>query len=171
MKYSEIFTRQWHTLCNDLKLNLARRKDKGLEAEKLDEWYRQNIRRWESSVETEGTVLEHQGNPELRDELLKQMKAFKFKNEEIRSDSGSAIKGILICLAGVAAGIAEYVFLPVSRLIRIGLAIAVIASAAAISLSGIKKSKEREYERIRKMYSTQLNDEGEKLRSLCEHYE
>lgn len=171
MNYSEIFVMQWKTFCNDFKINAARRKDAGLKADKLDEWYALNIRRWESSIETEGSILEQQNNREFTDKFLAQLKAFRFVEAQTRTDNKLVIGGCVTVLAGLAVSVLEYLVLPIPPMFRFLIAIVVIAASVLNALQGIQKSKDAEYERIRKEFLKQLTEHGDKLASLCRSYE
>lgn len=173
MNYSEIFAMQWETFCNDFKINAARRKDAGLKAVKLDEWYQLNIHRWESSIETEGTILKQQNNREFIDRFLLQLKAFRFVDVQAVADKKPIIKGCAVVIAGLALSVLEYRELPVSVSTRFRFLIAVVVIAVSVlnALQGIQKSKKAEYERIRKEFLKQLTEHGDKMVSLCRSYE
>ena len=171
MNYSEIFAMQWKTFCVDFKMNAARRKDVGLKADKLDEWYALNIHKWESSIETEGSILEQQKNQLFADKFLAQLKAFRFMEVQTHADKKSVIRGCTTALAGLAVGVLEYLVLPIPPMFRFLIAIVVIAFSVVNALQGIQKSKDVENERIRKEYLKQLTAHGDKLVSLCRSYE
>ena len=171
MDYSEIFTAQWKTFCNDFKINAVRRKDTGLKADKLDEWYALNIHRWESSIETEGSILEQQNSREFIDRFLAQLKAFRFVDVQTLADKKPVMRGCVMVLAGFVLGILAYLVLPVSAVFRFLIIIVVIGFSVMNALQGVQKSKEIEYERVRKEFLKQLTEHGDKLVSLCRSYE
>ena len=170
MNYSEILAGQWTTLKHDFQINLAKRKDAALSAEKLDQWYELGISRWESSIEAEGAILQQQ-NKKLASDILHEMKAFRFKNVDIVFHKQAVIKGVVLFIAGVALGIVEYMVLPIPKLVRFLLAIVVAALMALEALKGVQKSRDADYETVRKEYLLQLQAEGEKLVSICKEYE
>ena len=61
--------------------------------------------------------------------------------------------------------------LPIPKLVRFLLAIVVAALMALEALKGVQKSRDADYEAVRKEYLLQLQAEGEKLVSICKEYE
>ena len=171
MKYSDIFLNQWKTLLTDFQINLAKRSDAGLEPKKLDDWYQLNITKWDSSIETEGVILRQQNNNQLEQELISQIKAFRFKKVDRKDNKKPIAKGILFILVGIVLSIVEYFVLPVALSLRILIAILVIALMIVDALKVIQKGKESDTEVVRKAYLTQLKNQGEHISLICKKYE
>lgn len=170
MVYSDIFMRQWKSFCKDFSINIQKRRDAGLGSKKLDEWYQLNILRWESSVETEGVVLEQQNSKELKERLLGKLKSFRFKEVSPLTDQKAIVPGCMLVIVTLLLAILECIWFPVSTIWKIILAIVIIAVAVMEALKGIQKAKEKVQADRREQYKEQLNAYGEELIMLCKTY-
>lgn len=167
MDYQDIFAMQWKKFCNDFTVNARKRRKEGLNADKLDKWYQQNILRWSSNIETEGTILKQQGAPALREKLLKNLSGFHFQQEVTIPNNKSIFIGIAAVLASLILAVLVYMLLPLPKLLSVLLGIVLIALSVLKILQEVSKAQEQEEERRRKAYGEQLAAYGEKLKSIC----
>lgn len=171
MVYSDVFMTQWKSFCKDFSIDIQKRRDAGLTPERLNEWYQLNILRWESSIETEGVILEQQNNRELRGNLIKRLKNFEFKDVPVLTNQKAIFPSSILVTGALVLAILVNALLPIPKKWGIILSIVVIAAAVMEALKFVQKSKEKECARRRGKYEEQLYTYGIELFALCKTYE
>lgn len=169
-EYGEVFSIQWKNFCNEFLLDARKRRDKGLEADKMNEWYSLNIKRWDNVAEREGTLLLEQDNEEMIKSFLDKLYSFKFEDESSKKSNVYLIRGVIILL--IAAFIPIYAslhielpftFIEVEYWKTVAVALVIAFFAIYKTFVDIKNANEKDDERRREAYKMQLQRFGEEM--------
>ena len=115
--------------------------------------------------------MQQQDNSQMEKELIGQMKAFRFEKVNAVENNKPKIKGILLFCVGIGLSVVEYFVLPISVILRILIAVIVVALMSVDALKVIQNGKESDTDVVRKAYLNQLRNQGENLSLICKKYE
>lgn len=165
--YSNEFSIEWETLKNNFISEMKEKPLPYITEKTVNEWFRTASFRFESSIETEGMVLEQLKKPDFRKALLSKISEFKFTGETYISKPSitkSLIAGIVF---GGIVGVGAWFLLPAFKWIAIVLGVACFAVPIIKYYNDIPQYEEKAKAELIKKYSNQLEEYKRELLLIC----
>jgi len=165
--YSNELSIEWETLKNNFISEMKEKPLPYITEKTVNDWYRTATFRFESSIETEGMVLEQLKKPDFRNALLSKIGEFKFTEEKC-SEKPSITKSLFAGLVfGGIVGVGAWFLLPALKWISIILGVACLAVPIIKYYNDIPQYEEKAKTELIKKYSNQLEEYKKELLMLC----
>ncbi len=165
--YSNEFSVEWEALKNNFISEMKEKPLPYITEKTVNDWYHTASFRFESSIETEGMVLEQLKKPDFRMALLSKIKDFNFTAEMCISKP-SIVKSLIAGLVfGSVVGIGGWFLLPSLKWISIILGVACFAVPIIKYYNDIPRYEEKAKVDLIKKYSNQLEEYKNELLLIC----
>lgn len=170
MQYIEKFSAQWDKLISDFTVEIGKKRAEEITAEAANKWYRTRIHRWNSIVETEGLVLEHENAPELKEALLTEMGSFSFAEPKLYKKPSFMLRiaigtGLIILLS-----ILPVILFDIGKLKAVFAAVLIIGVMLAEYRSKVNSVFQKAQKYIMNTYIEQLKDCKKRLVEICKSH-
>lgn len=165
--YSNEFSVEWETLKNNFISEMKEKPLPYITEKAVNDWYHTASFRFESSIETEGMVLEQLKKPDFKKALLDKIGEFKFTGEKPISKPNITKSLILGLVFSGVVGVGAWLLLPALKWIAIIFGVACLAVPIIKYYNDIPQHEEKAKNELIKKYSNQLEEYKNELLLIC----